>query len=58
MRSCEPRDLIERARDICRYRGQDFVLSREVLDAAWDGYFGGGDEVVVKGADNEQANGQ
>ena len=40
LRSCEPRDLIERARDICNYRGQEFVLSDEMLDIAWIGYFG------------------
>jgi hypothetical protein len=40
LRSCEPRDLIERARDICRYRGEPLDLSKEVLDLAWNGYFG------------------
>ena len=37
---CEPRDLIERARDICRFRGKSFELTPEVLDLAWIGYFG------------------
>jgi hypothetical protein len=40
LRSCEPRDLIERARDICRYEGRAFELTSEVLDLAWIGYFG------------------
>jgi predicted ATPase with chaperone activity len=40
LRCSEPRDLIERARDICQLRGQPFVLSREVLDLAWTAYFG------------------
>ncbi len=40
LRSCEPRDLIERARDICRYELRDFALSQEVIDKAWKGYFG------------------
>jgi hypothetical protein len=40
LRACEPRDLIERARDICRFRGRPLELSREVLDLAWTGYFG------------------
>jgi predicted ATPase with chaperone activity len=39
-RSCEPRDLIERARDICRFRGGTLELTPEVLDLAWAGYFG------------------
>jgi predicted ATPase with chaperone activity len=40
LRACEPRDLIERARDICRFRGRPLELSAEVLDLAWAGYFG------------------
>jgi len=38
-RGCEPRDLIERARDICRLRGQPLVLNEAMLDLAWAGYF-------------------
>lgn len=40
LRSCEPRDLIERVRDICRYLGQPLELTDEVFDIAWAGYFG------------------
>ncbi|MCE9546735.1 MAG: ATP-binding protein [Planctomycetia bacterium] len=40
MRCCEPRDLIERCRDICRLRDRQLELSDEVLDLAWRGYFG------------------
>jgi len=39
LRCCEPRDLIERARDICRYGGRPAELTREVVDLAWRGYF-------------------
>ena len=39
-RGCEPRDLIERARDICRFRRSSFELNEETLDLAWSGYFG------------------
>jgi predicted ATPase with chaperone activity len=39
-RACEPRDLIERARDICRFHGRPLELSTKVLDLAWAGYFG------------------
>jgi predicted ATPase with chaperone activity len=39
-RGCEPRDLIERARDICRFRHSPFKLNEEILDLAWSGYFG------------------
>jgi predicted ATPase with chaperone activity len=40
LRSCEPRDLIERARDICRFRGRPAELNEEALNLAWVGYFG------------------
>ena len=40
LRACEPRDLIERSRDICRFRGKPLELTPEVLDLAWAGYFG------------------
>jgi predicted ATPase with chaperone activity len=40
LRSCQPRDLIERARDICRFDGRPLELTPEVLDLAWSGYFG------------------
>ena len=39
-RSCEPRDLIERARDYCALRGRPLELSEGTLGAAWVGYFG------------------
>jgi predicted ATPase with chaperone activity len=40
LRCCEPRDLVERARDICRFRGKPLELTPEILDLAWAGYFG------------------
>jgi hypothetical protein len=40
LRACEPRDLIERARDICRFHGRPLELTPKVLDLAWIGYFG------------------
>jgi hypothetical protein len=40
LRACEPRDLIERARDICRFHGKPLELTPNVLDLAWSGYFG------------------
>src|SRR5207302_7638603 len=40
LRACEPRDLIERARDICRFQGKPLELAPKVLDLAWVGYFG------------------
>lgn len=40
LRCCEPRDLIERAREICEFDGRPADLDDEVLDFAWTGYFG------------------
>jgi DNA-binding PadR family transcriptional regulator len=40
LRACEPRDLIERCRDICRFSGKPLEVTPEVLDLAWTGYFG------------------
>ncbi len=40
LRACEPRDLIERARDICRFHNRPMELTSKVLDLAWTGYFG------------------
>jgi hypothetical protein len=40
MKGCEPRDLLDRATDICRFSGQTVELTAEVLDIAWRNYFG------------------
>jgi predicted ATPase with chaperone activity len=54
-RACEPRDLIERARDICQFRGRPLQLTPKVLDLAWIGYFGsevpGSREITDDGTD-------
>jgi len=42
LRGCEPRDLIERARDICRFTGRPLEINDEVMALAWAGYFGSG----------------
>ncbi len=42
MRSCHPRDLIERCRDICRYEDRMFALTPDLMDRAWIYYFGDG----------------
>jgi hypothetical protein len=40
MKSCEPRDLINRFLDICQYRNLEPVLTNDLLDLAWSNYFG------------------
>jgi hypothetical protein len=40
LRGCEPRDLIERSRDLCRFWGRPARLTEEVLALAWRSYFG------------------
>jgi len=40
LRACEPRDLIERSRDICTFHNRPLELTNKVIDLAWTGYFG------------------
>ena len=40
LRGSEPRDLIERARDVCELRQQPFALNSDVMNTAWLAYFG------------------
>ena len=40
MKSCEPRDLLDRVTDICLYEGHPLELSTRLLDTAWRNYFG------------------
>lgn len=40
MKACEPRDLINRFLDICHYRNLQPVLTDELIDLAWNNYFG------------------
>jgi hypothetical protein len=38
-RACHPRDLLDQVTALCRYRGQEPVITRELLDAACTSYF-------------------
>ena len=40
LRACEPRDLIQRCADICRYENRDWTLTDDLLRLAWHNYFG------------------
>src|SRR2546428_9832365 len=40
LRSCEPRDLIGRVRDICQLRREPMRLNEDLIDLAWNSYFG------------------
>jgi hypothetical protein len=39
LRACQPRDLIDQVIALCRYRGQEPAITRELLDAACRAYF-------------------
>jgi hypothetical protein len=39
LRSCHPRDLLDQVTALCRYRGIEPVITRELLDAACKSYF-------------------
>lgn len=40
MKGCEPRDLLDRATDICLFEKQGIELSPHIVDIAWRNYFG------------------
>ena len=40
LRSCEPRDLVERCLDICRYEDRLLEVTPELMRIAWNNYFG------------------
>ena len=42
MRACHPRDLLDQVAALCRYRGIEPAITRELLDAACASYFVGG----------------
>ena len=39
LRACHPRDLLDQVTALCRYRGQEPVITRELLDSACRAYF-------------------
>ena len=40
MKGCEPRDILDRATDLCVFEGRPLVLTNEIVDTAWRNYFG------------------
>src|SRR5262245_7696829 len=40
MKGCEPRDLLDRATDICLFEEQELELTSQIIDTAWRNYFG------------------
>jgi hypothetical protein len=40
MKSCEPRDLLNRINDLCLFEGIEPKLTPELIDIAWRNYFG------------------
>ena len=40
MKGCEPRDILDRATDICLFEGKGLQLTPQVVDIAWRNYFG------------------
>lgn len=40
MKGCEPRDLLDRATDICQFERNKLELTPHVVDLAWRNYFG------------------
>src|SRR6267143_461119 len=40
MKGCEPRDLIDRATDLCTFEGESPNITPAIIDIAWRNYFG------------------
>jgi predicted ATPase with chaperone activity len=40
MKGCEPRDLLDRATDICQFEMHSLQLTPHIVDIAWSNYFG------------------
>ena len=40
MKGCEPRDILDRATDICLFEKQGLKLTPQIVDIAWRNYFG------------------
>ena len=40
MKGCEPRDILDRATDICLFENQKLHLTPQIVDIAWRNYFG------------------
>lgn len=40
MKGCEPRDLLDRATDICLFEGHATRITPAIIDTAWRNYFG------------------
>jgi hypothetical protein len=48
MKACEPRDLMDRVGDICKFEGRPVEVNQRTIDLAWRNYFG-----TSHGFDNE-----
>jgi len=40
MKGCEPRDILDRATDICQFEKHSLQLTPHIVDIAWRNYFG------------------
>ncbi|HEY4423804.1 MAG TPA: hypothetical protein VGN10_06340 [Pyrinomonadaceae bacterium] len=40
MKGCEPRDILDRATDICKFESHSLKLTPQIVDIAWCNYFG------------------
>lgn len=40
MKGCEPRDLLDRVTDLCRFEEKQIRVTPELIDIAWRNYFG------------------
>jgi hypothetical protein len=55
LRACHPRDLLDQVTALCRYRGQEPAITRELLDAACQAYFVESDSASAAGPQTPRA---
>jgi len=57
MKGCEPRDILDRATDICKFENHSLKLTPQIVDIAWCNYFGTSHSFVQqeKAATNNRA---
>jgi len=55
MKGCEPRDLLDRITDICMFEGQPRRLTLQLIDVAWQNYFGASHKFLASDHQREPA---
>ncbi len=55
MKGCEPRDILDRATDICQFENHSLQLTPHIVDIAWSNYFGASHSFAQQQPTQQQA---